>query len=625
MKTLLALIIFILMVTSVFGSTLSITEPDYITFQNDLAKPAWKVSTLGSNDAEYIVAVDAKSLTGDVDGAPAHSKYDFSLKTEIVSETCNYGLVQDNNLRDVYTYEIVHKPSVQFWNLDSEFQACSEKGAYLWYYTNQGVTTRNVYCAYRTRQAVTGNVLEGQMNFNAKFTLQREGRLPVVQQITTLAADKSEIPTSVFFKEGNNNVALVKWTGFGATSGEFCPGQDQLISLETTGLSQNRKYMGSSALFQEYVTRNILFQNVQDNIFDIIYDTGTHISSDLNLVFQSMAQQNNLAAQNALTEQQIATGSSRSVIQGSQAVLSLNRGHLIYAPLFDIFVWKDYLQVVYEVGDPEISGIRFNDCSENAQTANRVIVDIFNKGQGSSEVSTGISCSSGISLQTNSRKITIPAGQSGTVEFPFTLSIPNDQALSCQVTVIDSNYPDNKDSKSTSAQCLSTVICQEGEVKCGGVKTYECENNRYVEQPDRFDCASEICGDNIDNDGDKLIDEGCGPVPEACENVQCIQNNQCVFPETKQCCPSECGDICNYNGEGEPLLGETPENCRNDFLTCNYDNVCDRTGNAPEDENSCPADCQTRQDFNPVYVAGGIVAAVGIGLYLIRYQRKRKK
>lgn len=569
--------IFILMVSLTMAVPLSVIDSKYVSFEDDLLTPAWSIIVQGDNSADYLLFSNPEEIEGEINDIPVRAERGFQLKTSIQKESCDYSLTTSPRKNDIYTYNIDQEAEgVQFWQREQYQQNCIERGSILNYLERRFITVwpvYDVYCVYQDRIATTGEVSEGQMNFDAKFELIKDDGTTLTKTISTIAEDEDGIPPVVTFEENGETVAIIRWIG-GSVTGEFCPGQDQVFAIQT---NQNIWYTGNNDRYIEYNTQreNIVKVAINDMYNKLFNDPSYLLSEDEIFRLKSAINNNNFRAQAALSEELIATGAQNI---GSRVSLPLARDHLIYKPQFNMFIKADWLQLVYLIGRPKIVDSGITTCVEGG-TDNKAFATVKNEGNALGKFVAGIKCQEGIFITTTERSITLSPGESGTIEFPFSLDLQQDGKKSCVITVVDSTNPNNKDAASVSADCQATIFCSpEGITKCSGNTELICREGQWQAT------SSDNC---------KVITE------------------------------------CDRDGKCDTDLGESFETCggktasENDCATCNFDGVCDAT----ETIYSCPQDCGTvpqKEIPTWVWIAGGLSAAAVIYYGLTRSKKPRK-
>ena len=334
----------------VSAAPLSVIDASYLNFDSTISGPVWLINVRGDNDASYVLFGDDKSLEASIDGETATPSNDFSLVQNIESEACEYQLSGSALRNDIYTYEIDKIANNVFFTRVNDFQdECYESagGVLAW---GSGGPFQDVYCLRESNVAKAGVISEGKINFNAKFILQKGSEAPLVKSISTLATDTKEIPSSIVFTDGSNTVARIRWIG-GSTFGENCPGQDNLVAIETSsGWSVGDK--DAYTLYNEqYVTLNELKDKILDQD-DITRDERRDLERLVAAVNERGAE--------ALVPGSISVSGVSSTIYGSKAVVTLPKDYLIYAPDFQLLLSADWIEITFQTGKPKIVVAGFN-------------------------------------------------------------------------------------------------------------------------------------------------------------------------------------------------------------------------------------------------------------------------
>jgi hypothetical protein len=576
MQKLLLFMIAIILMASATAAPLAIVESDYMQFQPNITGPAWSIHLRGDNSADYINFIENASIVGDINGTAAQAQHSFTLQSTITSESCNYALTDNPTKTDIFEWQLIQEAdNIKSGDVEAVFTRCQAKDGLEFGFTDKEWVIGlppvrfDVYCLYKNKVASVGDVSEGTMNFQAKFTLSKDTGETLTSTISTLAKSTTGIPPVVYFKgTDGKTVALIKWVG-GVTYGEFCPSQDHVVAVqqENTWFTANKdrytEYMVAYTNFKDYLTD---FENtyVENN------EVPTKVRQDLQSKVNTMNERSLAASTPAI----ISSGNNIATVKGSTSILDLPRDYLIYAPDFQIFIWADWLKVTYLIGKPKITAAEFTKCAEGA-TDNTIDVTLQNVGLASGKFEAGIKCESAVNIQATQRSITLQPGESGTLSFPFTASVEKDTKVNCLVTVTDSNYPSFKVSKSISSTCTSTEFCTvENQLICRYSTQYKCVSGNWIAQ----------------------------------KNSTACQKN-----------------TCNNNGVCEAASGESFENCggiiaaQNDCATCNFDGVCDAT----ESVYSCPEDCEEKLSSSTWLIIGILTAFLIFAGYV--YMKTNKK
>jgi hypothetical protein len=554
MKFLTIILAMLLLVGTVMASPLSVIESSYLNFDPTIAGPVWLLNVRGDNDASYVVFGDNEDISDTVDGDVAVAKEDFALVHSIESETCEYNLIGSAERNDVYQYEIDQVGSNIFFTAVGKFyDECYDSGGTLAWGTNEILgtgLTQDVWCLRKSSVPIArvGVVDEGKINFKAKFSLKKGADEPIIQQITSLASNADGIPSSIVFSDGQRTVARIRWIG-GSTFGETCPGQDDVVAVETSG-------GWFTADKFDYIEYNDAFTELEELSKKIV--STDDITSDEKRDLERLVSAVNERGTKVLSESKIGVDGSFATITGSKAVVKLPRDHLIYAPDFQILLSTDWLGITFLSSKPKIVDSGFNSCSEEGD--NSFYATVENIGNQKALFEVGATCQSGISISATTRKISLDPGERGTVTIPFSLDLSSDATKSCTVQVSDAVNIDLQDRVSISTSCKATTFCTvEGNRVCFGEEESICQDSLWV--PTGSDsCSKSIC--NRDN----VCDE------------------------------KESFEICG---------GKLSED--NDCSTCNLNTFCDAT----ETVFSCAADCGPPKPPVPtsVYVIGGVIVA----------------
>lgn len=532
------MLIMIMLISFVQAVPLSVIESDYVSIDKDLLAPAWSVIVRGDNSADYVVFAENEDISGVSDGSNVQAENGFQLRTSIVSESCNYDLTRNSDLNDIYNYRIEKEASGAFvTNVQKHADNCALRPGIQLVYTTGSVGFYDVYCVYRDIVAYTGDVSEGKMNFQARFDLAKDGGTTITETVSSIASSTSGIPSAVTLEENGDAVAIIRWIG-GATYGEFCPGQDNLIAVQDVN---NVWKTSSRQRFNEYNTAYNTLRNQINQFYDQIYTDKALTSAQIQSLNTNVKDLNNKALL-ALNPLVLTDGTSSATFSGASTILQLSRDHLIYAPDFQILLKADWLKLIYLVGKPKITAASFSNCIEGA-TTNEILVTIQNIGESQGKFLAGIKCESGISFSATERSITLNPDESGTIKIPFTLDLNADAKKTCVVTVTDSTNTKNSVSESISTQCTASTFCQiENELKCTGTTEYKCEGGQWI-QTGSNNCKTNICnrdGKCNSNSGESF--EICGGKISA-ENdcATCNGDNVCDATETIYSCPIDCG------------------------------------------------------------------------------------
>jgi hypothetical protein len=557
------ILILILMAASVSAAPLSVLSPDLIEFSDGSQENTWKIIYRGDASQDYTM------FGTDLKTDQVEASNDFKLSSSIVSEQCTYSLTEDNNRPNFYKYRIETFEGNWPWQVDDVLMnRCGQ--SLLGWYELSGIKY-DVHCLFRDEVGKAGVVSGGRMDFSSRFDLEGPDGYQETEFLNSNGIrSESGIDSFVQFTLDGDTIATAKWIG-GVTYGEFCPDQDQVSSVQT---SEDGWYMASNVAYFSYKEKydelidqtNILYSQALNDALP------RSTNEDLQLLINQLESRRSAA----MIENTINSGSTSSMISGSQAIIQLERDHLIFAPEFEITIDADWLKFVYLVGMPEITDIDYTLCEEGSEF-NEVEVTVVNVGEAAGEFIADISCDSGIGIATTQRSISLDPDESGTIKIPFDISLQVDDLKRCEVTVSDSNNFENSDMRTISMDCVASVFCEpEGTKRCVGQTEQVCKSGNWIETG------------------------------------------------TDSCVPQ---DKCNKDGVCQAFSGESFSNCGgksdplNDCATCDEDGACGFT----ETIYSCQQDCGTVPPLEIptwVYIAGGVAAAVGV-YYLFTRRKKR--
>jgi hypothetical protein len=579
-KSIISIILMILISSMVMATPLSVVESKFIDTEDSLGlgDQVFMMTMRGDNSADYTSFVLPSDIEGKTSsGEKVGVEHGFKLESTITEENCRYTLYDDINLLNPNSYSIEKEGNnIYWWKVADVQQNCALKGAKVWYDTGI-VGVFDVYCVYENKLAATGKISEGKFEFVSKFTLEDTKGKKISEVIDTTASTDKEIPTTINFYDGNDKIGIIKWIG-GSTTGESCPTQDDLISIQR---KDGQWITADKFNYIEYQNRYNDLKVVLDEFEELLYAGDQPSSKQIESLESNIETVNDRANKLVQNPTYIQDGSKQSTIEGSTAILNLERDILVYRPDFQLFLKAEFLQLVFLSGKPKITAAGFTNCVEG-DTNNEIEVTIQNIGGATGQFSAGLDCDSGIYLATTQRQITLNKEESGTLRFPFSIDISTTLDKSCKVTVFDTLNTDNKDTKTIESECSPTVFCApEDKIICRGQYEYKCSGGNWA-----------LTGSNN--------------------------------------CQSSNPDIpdCNNNGVCDASSGESFEKCggktiaNNDCATCNADGVCDAT----ETVYSCPVDCgiEPPKDYTYLYIASGILGAAGM-FFLFRKTGKKKK
>jgi hypothetical protein len=577
-RTMIFFMILMLMTISVFATPLSIIDSKYVEYSDETNSNAFKVIMRGDSSSDYIMFAEGSQLTGTENGVPIVAQENFKLESSIVKETCSYNLYADHNQPDFYSYKIDEHTGIWPWQLSDKARNLCSGSKLIW---ARGFGTYTLYCLYQNNEGLSGDVSEGKMDFQAKFTLTGPNDYKKIETVNSLGMQsEKDVPSSVTFTDNGKTVASVRWIG-GTIYGEWCPGQDSLSAVQA---KDNTWYTARKLDYINYQNYYNQLEDKIDYLMDILIDSGKVFyqpwpaTQDQEL--KDLMDKTETWRQKAMQKEVLIKDNKVATFAGSKTILELGRDHLLFAPDFEITVNADWLKLMYLVGKPEIIDISHSTCIEGSEL-NQVEVTVRNIGSAKGTFMADITCDTGISISTTQRSIPLDENEIGTLNIPFNVAIDKDQAKSCKVTITDNNRQENKDSKNINMDCVATKFCQpEGITRCVGSVHQMCKDGNWI------------------------------------------------TTESEECMPD---DKCNKNGVCEPWLGESFEKCGgkttslNDCATCNKDGVCDPT----ETIYSCNSDCGNvppPKDYSIYFwIAGGIIAAVGLSLLFKKKPNKRRK
>jgi hypothetical protein len=580
-KIIIPILLIILIASLSIATPLSVVESKYIDTQDNLGlgDQVFMMTMRGDNSADYTSFVLPSQIEGETSsGEKVGVENGFKLESTITEENCRYTLYDDINMLNTYNYRIEKEGSnVYWWKVSDVQQNCALKGAKIWYDVGL-IGVFDVYCLYEENIAGTGKISEGKFEFVSKFTLEDTKGKKISKIIDTTASTDKEIPTTINFYDNNEKIGIIKWIG-GSTTGETCPTQDDLISLQR---KDGQWITADKFNYIEYQNRYNDLKVIIEEFNQLLYDGDQPSTKQIENLESNINTVNNRA--NALVQNPtyIMDGSKSSIIEGSTATLNLDRDILVYRPDFQLFLKADFLNLVFLSGKPKITAAGFTNCVEG-DTNNEIEVTIQNIGGAKGQFSAGLDCDSGIYLATTQRQITLDKDKSGTLRFPFSIDINTVIDKSCKITVFDTLNTDNKDTKIVESECSPTVFCApEDKIVCRGVYEYKCINGNWA-----------LTG---------------------------TDNCQGINPDIPD---------CNNNGVCDASLGESFEKCggktiaNNDCATCNADGVCDAT----ETVYSCPVDCGTEppKDYSILYMLSGVLAATGLFFMFRGFGKKDKR
>lgn len=560
-------IIALLLVTSVSAVPLSVIDTSYTRFDEELEQEAFIVNVRGDNSADYIVGADPSEITGERDGETVQAENGFELRTSVVNEQCTYPLVDTPERTDVYQYQLVQEEdNVFLWDQDDFIDQCLERpGGLLGYSRTSGPLLYDVYCLVETKVANAGAVREPIIQFQSRFDLTRSDGETITRTISTAGTSQDDISSVVQL----DDIAVVRWIG-GTTFGEGCPGQDEYVSIQY----ENEWRTANKDRYTEYAVSHEELHELRRNIA-----RDGSVSSQEHSALQNKVTDTNSRSKQALGPSPIIAATNQARIEGSQAILQLPRDRLVYAPDFQIALSASWLEFVFTSGKPRITDAAFQSCIEGDPT-NVITTTVENVGASPAQFVAGIQCESGVSVSATERRITLDPDESGTITYPFTLSLSEDQRRSCVVTVTDTANPENFDRETLTAECAASLVCSpEGVNRCFGTVEKQCTDGQWVTT------GSDACTTTI----------------------------------------------CNRDGKCDASAGESFEACggkdspENDCATCNADGVCDET----ETIYSCPADCGTTPTTDIpqwAWYAGavGLAALIWWGTKNIKPRRKKR-
>lgn len=566
---------FLLVVGLVAAVPLSVDDSKFINFSDDLMASAFQVTLRGTPSTDLVTFVPSEQITGTSNSGDVKAKEGFELRSRIISESCDYPVENDRSKKDIYEY-ILEKEAdnIWFWNYNKHADNCYANNDAIFAFSEKTILDKinpkmDVYCFKKKLKAQTGQLKEGRFNFEQKFTLSKEGSSETVTRTIGSLNALQDRDQAILMEHNGEPIARIKWIG-GGTWGEPCPGQDDLMAVQPQGedwISTNK---------EDYTSYNLKRQDIEDLIDEIeetIGGEGKNPTQEQIDNLRSLVDTTNSRADNAMSPDPIKYNNNYGEMQGSRVHLELPRSHFLYTPDFNVLVNADWLQVVYLVGKPKIRDFSFSSCSEDFDN-NQLEVTVQNVGESDGSFVATVNCQEGIQLENTRSSINLKPGTSGTMTIPFTLNLPKDIEQTCQVTVKDTNNPDNRDTARASTECTATDFCSpDGKQRCAGNDLFECQGGQW----------------------------------------QVVESN------SETCNPSGC----DGDGVCEPAQGESFEKCggeqspNNDCATCNGDGVCDET----ETVYSCPGDCGVvppNEHDIWLYIVAGVLGAIAVFM-LIRY------
>lgn len=142
-------------------------------------------------------------------------------------------------------------------------------------------------------------------------------------------------------------------------------------------------------------------------------------------------------------------------------------------PVLNLKINALWIGVVQLVGKPQINGFGSQSEFRTGDTLNEQVI-VQNIGAYTGTFDVYATCTSPLSSADRER-VTLTAGQQGSVYIAITGSTTRDTTASCIFTAVDVNQPSNIATKSKTYTIKTIIVCTAGATNCNGNQVQQCE------------------------------------------------------------------------------------------------------------------------------------------------------
>lgn len=514
-KLFLPLFMILILTLNVFSlTTLSVSNIDFKINDGKWTKSFLISGIIGADEASYI---EASKMVDTVDGAKATKN--FQINTKVDSFTCDYQYLAKSTSNPGY---IISYRQIRA----SDWSAFSGWTSAACYDTTLTPLNSNEYVTMDYR--IFGSPKVGCVIAEKKFVTGYLSQSRENMQITTTISNGEKIETQTTTTQGQKTLefedATFSYSGGGLVTSRKCPEAVTTNQVTIKNIGSSTFYLTDASLVQTYET-------LRDNLASQIQQSTSISSSANNQIQLKIDEVNNAATKIYNTKNNVLRGQDTQVYSltyDTDKARIVLTGVYPILPLATIRVNADFVGIVLMCGKPQISGL--SDISLTSGLGKTQTFTIKNVGDFASQFDIYSSCGGNIAEDTNT--LSLSKGQSAQTSLNFNSNSNTNVCDKCTITAQSTNCPSEKVTATINVCSKPELSCTEGATSCLQDKLLVCRSNSWItEKTCELGCiqdgtkgyckvkdpVKEICDNNIDDDGDGLVDmndtKDCGSNP----------------------------------------------------------------------------------------------------------------
>jgi len=504
MKKLIPAMIVMLLIFSSFASAFSILSLDQIdfSFDGDEFQKQWLLLISSDNRGDFVKATrtfDAEEIKS----GELHAENDVTISSETTTKQCVYNMKSTSESIRKLTYYTYTR--LDFWNIKEKRSTCEGKSDYFMW-VEPLVSTKG-YCFYFTTDSMVGTVSSKKYSFLEEITVEANN----IEKTATLSND----PNLGSVSDSVPNYMTARWNGNLGTGTE-CPSINDKTPVYDTNKAEWK--LVSNVNLQNYRSYHT------NRARECLEKFKSKLFGDDNTLAQACLDEYNYFSDKAQTPEIFRIKTSYGTINK----LSSTSGEIIVNDVdsyqIPVITLKlnaeiDWVGIVQPRTKPEITRLE-SKCFTVGKTDGYITATIRNRGD-KGAVSIRTQCEYPFRVEGTTPIIQLDAGETTTISIPITATTKTRTKAECTVTVQDETDPTIKDSRTVEVCVEPIVVCTAGTKRCNGKNIEQCNSDgsgwdvitvcggNCEVKDNQYICSGaikEICNDEIDNDGDGLID-----------------------------------------------------------------------------------------------------------------------